>query len=397
MTEVPIAVGMPYEITANLNISDGLVNGACCHVRKIDHKQANNDRPSIIWVEFEDDSTGKETRTTYKHLRSPDVHNSWTPIFDTQRNFLYNRKSFIRIQFPLRPAAAKTIHKSQGCTLRKVVVDMTTSRKQPHMHYVALSRVRNLSDLYLLNLNEDKMSVDSAVNAEMIRMHSEAKLKLCYLPPYDLSPHKLKVAFLNVRSLLLHHKDIKNDFNIIGADVLAFAETKLKLSISDDTLKLHGFRIQRNDQQSTHNPHHGLAMYFGNNIGMSNVQSISSFDFECMVTRVQKHETTLQIAVIYKSPKCSYSKLKIEMLTHIKSQIDLDEHFLILGDFNVDIISNNTFLEWMETNFKCKQIVSSVTTDHGSTLDLIFTNIPNPISSVVECCWSDHKLVYAAV
>lgn len=397
MTDVPIAVGMPYEITANLNITDGLVNGACCHVRKIEYKQQNTDRPSIIWVEFEDDSTGKETRKMYKHLRSPDVNDTWTPIFDTQRNFLYNRKSYIRIQFPLRPAAAKTIHKSQGCTLKKVVVDMTTTRKQPHMHYVAFSRVRNLSDLYLLNLNEEKMSVDPAVNTEMERMHSEAQLDLCYIPPYTLSPLKLKVAFLNVRSLPLHHRDIKTDFNIIGADVLALAETKLNSSISDDSLNLHGFHIERNDQKMTITPHHGLAMYFGNNLDTFNIQSFSSFDFECMVTSVKKHEKTIQIAVVYKSPKCSYSKLKTEIQKHIESCIKTDEYFLIFGDFNIDIISDGKFVDWMETKFKCKQIVSDVTTDYGSILDLIFTNIPNPISSVVECCWTDHKLIYAAM
>ncbi|XP_069109303.1 uncharacterized protein [Argopecten irradians] len=84
MNVVPIAVGMPYEITANLNIQDGLVNGACCHVRKIEYKQENTLRPSIIWVQFEDGSTGIETRRTYNHLRSPNIDNTWTPIFDTQ-------------------------------------------------------------------------------------------------------------------------------------------------------------------------------------------------------------------------------------------------------------------------------------------------------------------------
>ncbi|XP_069108223.1 uncharacterized protein [Argopecten irradians] len=289
MNVVPIAVGMPYEITANLNIQDGLVNGACCHVRKIEYKQENTDRPSIIWVQFEDNSTGLETRRTYNHLRSPNIDNTWTPIFDTQRNFMYNRKSFIRIQFPIRPAAAKTIHKSQGCTLKKVVVDMTSVRKQPHMHYVALSRVRNLSDLFILNLNEEKISVDYSVTEEMQRLRSQATLNLCYIPPYTLSPQKLKVAFLNVRSLMLHHKDIKGDYNIIGADVLAFAETKLKPNISDESLILDGFHIKRNDQQLTHGcAHHGLAMYFGNNLDVSDIYTFTSFDFECMVTNVKK-------------------------------------------------------------------------------------------------------------
>ena len=48
----------------------------------------------------------------------------------------------LRRQYPLRPAAAKTIHRCQGDTLNEVVVDLPLSSRE-HMHYVALSRVRN--------------------------------------------------------------------------------------------------------------------------------------------------------------------------------------------------------------------------------------------------------------
>ncbi|XP_033725275.1 uncharacterized protein LOC117315237 [Pecten maximus] len=392
----PIAVSMAYEITVNLNIEDGLVNGACCHVKYIEYKQSNTDRPSIVWVQFEDDTTGTEARSTYKHLRSHHILPTWTPIFDTQRTFLYNRKSFIRIQFPLRPAAAKTIHKSQGCTLNKVVVDMTSTRKQPHMHYVAMSRVRNLSDLHIINLNEQKISVDTAVKDEILRMYTEAPLQLCYIPPYTLSSNKLKVSFLNVRSLPLHIKDIRHDFNIIAADVLAFAETKLKASNSSDSLKLEGFCIERNDQQNTQTPHHGQAIYFGKNIQFAKKYIFTSFDFECMIANVSKENKKIQVAIIYKSPKRSYLNLKAQIRHHIKSVINTNDPFVILGDFNVDTSENETFLHWIESEFNCRQVVSCVTTDFGSKLDLIFTNEQNCISSTVECCWSDHKLVYSA-
>ena len=47
----------------------------------------------------------------------------------------------IRKQFPLRPAAAKAIHRSQGDTETKIVVNLETRRTIPHIHYVGLSRV----------------------------------------------------------------------------------------------------------------------------------------------------------------------------------------------------------------------------------------------------------------
>ena len=85
------------------------------------------------------------------------IQTDWTPIFEVERTFLYKYKKYQRIQFPLRPAAAKTVHKGQGITEDEVVVDLTQNkgvRKVPHIHYVAFSRVRKLENLFILNINE---------------------------------------------------------------------------------------------------------------------------------------------------------------------------------------------------------------------------------------------------
>lgn len=53
-------------------------------------------------------------------------------------------------------AAGKTIHKAQGSTLDGAVVHFG-HRKNDHIHYVGLSRVKNLSNLHILELNEKKI------------------------------------------------------------------------------------------------------------------------------------------------------------------------------------------------------------------------------------------------
>ena len=66
---------------------------------------------------------------------------TWT--FDPQRD-----DSGAMEQIPLRPAYALTIHKSQGLTLDRAHIDIRAAR-EPGQAYVALSRLRSLSGLYL--------------------------------------------------------------------------------------------------------------------------------------------------------------------------------------------------------------------------------------------------------
>ena len=52
----------------------------------------------------------------------------------------------VRKQFPLRPTAAKTIHRSQG-DIETKIVNFDTKRAIPHIHYVGLSRVTTIEGL----------------------------------------------------------------------------------------------------------------------------------------------------------------------------------------------------------------------------------------------------------
>ena len=99
-----------------------------------------------------------------------------------------------RIQFPLRPAAAKTIQKVQGATEDEIVVDLsqTKKRKVPCIHYVAFSRIRMLENLYILNLNEAALAVDERVAEEVKQLRIEATLELCCTPLYKIGPCKIK-------------------------------------------------------------------------------------------------------------------------------------------------------------------------------------------------------------
>ena len=400
-----VAVGMIYDITVNVNVADGLTNGSTCVVKFIEYKMEGTDRPSIIWVLFQDSQIGQSTREKFlnRGLYSTNIDKAWTPIFDIERTFIYNFKTYQRIQFPLKPAAGKTIHKAQGSTVDEIVVDLsqTRVRKQPHIHYVALSRVRKLENLYILNLNEAAMAVDEQVKIEMQRLKTEALLELCYVPLYKVDPHKIKVAFNNARSLHKHFKDIEFEPNVLSADVIGFAESRLCTRDDNSYFALKNFKLLRMDEtghDSANRPYHGLALYIKDYFEIQRIEKFHSDICEFMfVTMYSNMKRCFQVVYFYKFPKSTQINLRNAIQHHLIPLVDMHTKLVIIGDFNIDANdSASSFVDFMIKQFKCEQHINQSTTDSGSVIDLIFTNCPAS-SDVIEAYWSDHKLVYCAL
>ena len=118
---------MKYNISVNVNVEDGLANGDKGKVKFIEYKTEGSNHPSIIWMKFDDPRIGKAIREKYfqRGFYNSNIQRDWTPIFEVEKTFLYKYKMYQRIQIPLRPAAAKTIHKCQGITEDEAVVDLT--------------------------------------------------------------------------------------------------------------------------------------------------------------------------------------------------------------------------------------------------------------------------------
>jgi len=132
---IKLRQGCRVMLVMNLSFNEGLINGSCGTVDKI------NDN-SII-VRFDNGSIKKINRESFEYY--------------------YNNKLMAkRLQFPLRLAYAITIHKSQGMTLDKLFVDCKRIFENGQA-YVALSRVKELSGLYLCNFSEELVYTDPKV------------------------------------------------------------------------------------------------------------------------------------------------------------------------------------------------------------------------------------------
>ena len=150
----------------NLWTAKGLVNGALGFVRDIVYAPQTRppEQPIVIMVEFDAYS-------------GPTIQGNLVPISSVTRTIKHRSQTFNRKQFPTQLASAMTIHKSQGLTLDKAVVNIGKKEMSLGMSYVALSRVRTLEGL-AIEKQFDFRRLDSIKRSEMLKDRQDSVARM---------------------------------------------------------------------------------------------------------------------------------------------------------------------------------------------------------------------------
>lgn len=147
-----------------------------------------------------------------------------------KRGPMVNRRN----QFPLVPAYATTVHKSQGLTLEFVIVDFKRKSKRSvpaGAFYTAVTRVRSLDNLYLRHFEESHIRTDSRVKVQIEKLKTKPyKFLKRFLnqPCFENISSEMKMSYLNINGLLTHIEDISADRNLVNSDIIVFSEIKMK-------------------------------------------------------------------------------------------------------------------------------------------------------------------------
>ena len=142
-------------LTTNVDVSDGLVNGARGEVV---HIVCTDGKVTKILVKFDHPEVGLKAIQSSPH-RS--MFPQAVPIGKYEAIlFAQGRRGseVTCLQFPLTLSWATTILKVQGLTLDHILVDMKGGRFSPGQAYVAFSRVKTLQGLYNFSSSAIKKS-----------------------------------------------------------------------------------------------------------------------------------------------------------------------------------------------------------------------------------------------
>ena len=340
-------------LTANVDVSDGLVNGARGEVVHIVTDISNN--VTSVLVKFDNGRVGLKSIQTSPH-RARFAHavplNKYEVVFFAKGK----RGSEIkRLQFPLTLAWATTIHKVQGLTLDEIVVDMKGGRFSPGRAYVAFSRVKTLAGLHILNFNSTAIKKSIDVENEMFRLNSNLLQPVSQIT-CDPSSH-VTIALLNVRSILAKLPDIRADHSLRSASILCFCETWLSASqpspvLLDDQIDIRCDRVTCENKG-------GVLLCVPSHMNPSNVHRFATSGIEAVSATIQlPNVSNMQIAVVYRSPSVPRATL-ITVLTRLLRHVTLcNIPCVILGDFNEDIVHHqNLAILALMSSFSFKQIV----------------------------------------
>ena len=133
--DIVLKLGARVMLLINMDFNKGLINGSCGSIQKFNENG--------IVIKFDN---GIEA-TIPKH----------------KFEYYYNDRVVAeRMQYPLKLAYGITIHKSQGMTLDKLVVDCSRIFERGQA-YVAMSRVKTLDGLFIKSFTPQKVMVDEHV------------------------------------------------------------------------------------------------------------------------------------------------------------------------------------------------------------------------------------------
>lgn len=213
------------------------------------------------------------------------------------------------------------------------------------MHYVGLSRVRNLNSLHIQNLNPNKISVSNAVKTEMDRLRSNNCVQICLPYIQSINNRYLKIGFHNCRSLHKHKAAVHSELQLHSFDIAAYSETHHNSS-DENSYQLEGYSVFLSENESSlhntvvgPNPFHGLAVYWKHHTA----NLVMSTTVQGIELAVMEIGSSLNICFVYCPPKQASLKALKHMLVKLASVVSEVKPTIIIGDFNQDFLQSSSF------------------------------------------------------
>lgn len=215
------------------------------------------------------------------------------------------------------------------------------------------------------------------------------------------SSGQLNVALLNINGLRNKITETGELITKNKIDILALCETKLDDSVTDQDIRIEGFKVRRKDRNSWGG---GVAIYIKKGISFTRMRNYEHDDIEMIWVELTPKEKINKEKVLVgccyrpsdKGPE--YLERICEKMAMVSQQKEKD--IVLLGDFNIDWFQESADKTRINEAGGLTQIVDKISRKPPhKCIDHIYTSVPESWRQVKsnDATPSDHKLFIVQV
>ncbi|KAK9701504.1 Endonuclease-reverse transcriptase [Popillia japonica] len=204
----------------------------------------------------------------------------------------------------------------------------------------------------------------------------------------------IKLAHINIRSLIAHFNDLVEHINSFDYDILAVGETWL----TSATVRVDGYTFLRCDRSARGG---GVGFYIRDNTCCRVLES--SNNIEQLWVNIGRGSNNTIFGVIYRPPTMPIRVFIDELESSISNFLPMSNELICTGDFNIDLLKTDSlptlkFVEALEV-LGFHQIITEptrVAKSSASFIDLILVSNVSSVQAagVRSVEFSDHDVVY---
>ena len=293
--------------------------------------------PTTVWLEFPDARTGAKARENYNGYKAPHIQSTWTPIqleSKTIKNWEGSQVRIVRTQFPLTPAEAITIHKSQSLTFLQMVLAVYPGISRSLL-YTGCSRAVSSCGLWIDGnfVPPQPVSKTDKVYLAYEELRTRPVI-LSHLPTPAPKEGMNSMIFHNIEHYGPHVDQLKPFITTVKPSIVALVET---YTLANQSFELMNYnvihRTDINDQRSTGYGTLCFSRLPQWNLIESKIWNSKKGHFQLTVISV----SNIIIVYGYASPKTKFEDIE-QAVMEIFNRHHLQPTCTILtGDFNQDL------------------------------------------------------------
>lgn len=186
---------------------------------------------------------------------------------------------------------------------------------------------------------------------------------------------QLNIAYFNAQSILPKIDEVRVIFSDVNIHAICISESWLKKYITDISICLNGFNVFRNDRPCRRGG--GVCIFVRSEIPVKVVYKSDNVNFDVLCIEIILRNDKVLLGTVYNPPR---SNFEIELETILTNFSLIYSDFLLLGDFNYDMLTYSrqatVFSEILDrfSIKRCNDEPTHFTKTSSSLLDLVLCN-----------------------